>query len=92
MFTKDPAEAPLLPGEAFARLYGLTGGELRVMLALAQGLGAKEAAEMLGIGEPTVRTHLQHIFSKTDTPRQADLLRLLHNATPPIRTPQPPVQ
>lgn len=85
VFTKDPAEASLMPGEAFARLYGMTGGELRVLLALAQGLGAKEAADMLGIGEPTVRTHLQRIFSKTGTTRQADLLRLLQNATPPIQ-------
>jgi DNA-binding CsgD family transcriptional regulator len=89
VFTKDPVQAPLMPGEAFARLYKLTGAELRVLLALAQGLGATEAADMLGIGEPTVRSHLQHIISKTDTPRQADLLRLLHNSTPPIRAPQP---
>ncbi|NOJ38407.1 helix-turn-helix transcriptional regulator [Bradyrhizobium australiense] len=91
VFTKDPAEAPLMPGEAFARLYGLTGGELRVLLALTQGLGAKEAADMLGISEPTARTHLQHIFSKTDTTRQADLLRLLQNSTPQVRSPQQPV-
>jgi hypothetical protein len=32
--------------------------------------------------EPTVRTHLLHIFSKTNTLRQADLLRLLQNSTP----------
>jgi len=85
VFTQDPVQAPLMPGEAFARLYRLTGAELRVLLALAQGLGGKEAADMLGIGEPTVRTHLQRIFAKTDTSRQADLLRLLHNSTPPIR-------
>jgi DNA-binding CsgD family transcriptional regulator len=90
VFTKDPVQAPLMPGEAFARLYGLTGGELRVVLALAQGLGGKEAAEMLGISEPTVRTHLKRIFSKTDTARQADVLRLLQNATPPILSPQRP--
>jgi len=89
VFTKDPVHAPLMPGEAFARLYKLTGGELRVLLALAQGLGATEAADMLGISEATVRSHLQRIFSKTDTPRQADLLRLLHNATPPVRARQP---
>jgi DNA-binding CsgD family transcriptional regulator/PAS domain-containing protein len=89
VFTKDPDRAPLMPGEAFARLYRLTGAELRVLMALAQGLGATEAAGMLGISEPTVRSHLQHIFAKTDTPRQADLLRLLHNSTPPIRAPQP---
>jgi DNA-binding CsgD family transcriptional regulator len=85
VFTQDPVQSPLMPGEAFARLYKLTGGELRVLLALAQGLGGKEAADMLGISEPTVRSHLQHIFSKTNTPRQADLLRLLQNSTPPVR-------
>jgi DNA-binding CsgD family transcriptional regulator/PAS domain-containing protein len=92
VFTKDPVQAPLMPGEAFARLYGLTGAELRVVLALAQGLGGKEAADMLGISETTVRTHLRHIFSKTDTARQADLLRLLQNSTPPILAPQRPGQ
>ena len=75
VFTQDPVQAPLMPGEAFARLYGLTGAELRVLLALAQGLGAMEAADMLGISEPTVRTHLQRIFSKTGTSRQTDLLQ-----------------
>lgn len=89
LFVKDPVQAPLMPGEAFARLYGLTGGELRVVLTLAQGLGAKEAAVMLGISEPTVRSHLQHIFAKTDTPRQTSLLRLYQNSTAGIRTPQP---
>ena len=77
-----------MPGEAFARLYKLTGGELRLLLALTQGLGAKEAADMLGISEPTARTHLQHIFSKTDTTRQTELLRLLQNSTPQVRAPQ----
>jgi DNA-binding CsgD family transcriptional regulator/PAS domain-containing protein len=88
IFTKDAAQAPLMPGEAFARLYKLTGGELRLLLALTQGLGAKEAADMLGISEPTARTHLQHIFSKTDTTRQTELLRLLQNSTPQVRAPQ----
>jgi len=85
VFMQDPIHVPLMPGEAFARLHGLTGGELRVLLALAQGLGGMESAEMLGISEPTVRTHLQHIFSKTGTTRQSDLLNLLHRSTPPVR-------
>jgi DNA-binding CsgD family transcriptional regulator/PAS domain-containing protein len=85
VFMQEPARVPMMPGEAFAKLYRLTGGELRVLLALAQGLGGKEAADMLGISEPTVRTHLQNIFSKTGTLRQADLLRLLQSATPPAR-------
>lgn len=83
VFVQEPARVPMMPGEAFAKLYRLTGGELRVLLALAQGLGGKEAADMLGISEPTVRTHLQNIFSKTGTSRQTDVLRLLQSATPP---------
>ncbi|MGO4670340.1 helix-turn-helix transcriptional regulator [Bosea sp. 2RAB26] len=90
VFMQDPAQAPLMPGEAFARLHGLTGGELRVLLALAEGLGGKEAADMLGISEPTLRTHLQHIFAKTGTSRQGKLLQLLHNSTPPVRASQGP--
>jgi len=85
VFMQDPIQVPLMPGEAFARLHGLTGGELRVLLALSQGLGGLESAEMLGISEPTVRTHLQRIFSKTGTTRQSDLLSLLHRSTPPVR-------
>ncbi|MEJ8852750.1 helix-turn-helix transcriptional regulator [Variovorax rhizosphaerae] len=85
IFVQDPIQVPSMPGEAFARLHALTGGELRVLLALAQGLRGIETAEMLGISEPTVRTHLQRIFSKTGTTRQADLLSLLHRSTPPIR-------
>ena len=60
-------------------------GELRVALTLAQGFGAKDAAELLGVGEPTVRTHLQRIFLKTRTSRQADMMRLLQASSPPIR-------
>ena len=74
-----------MPGEAFAKLYRLTGGELRVLLVLARGVGAKEAADMLGISEATVRTHVQQMFAKTGTSRQADLLRLLQSSAPPTR-------
>lgn len=89
VFMQDPVQVSLMPGEAFARLHGLTGAELRVLLALSQGLGGVESAEMLGISETTVRTHLQRIFSKTGTSRQADLLGLLHRSTPPVRTDDP---
>ncbi len=92
VFIQDPIHAPLMPGEAFARLHGLTGGELRVLLAVSQGLGGIEAADMLQVSEPTIRTHLQRIFSKTGTSKQADLLRLLHNSTPPTRGAQAPVR
>jgi DNA-binding CsgD family transcriptional regulator len=85
VFVQDPAIVPPPPGEAFARLYGLTTGELRFLLALSPGLTVKEAADVLGLSETTAKTHLQRIFAKTGTAKQTELLHLLMSATPPVR-------
>ena len=74
-------------GEAFAMLHGLTASELRVLLAMAPGLSIKEAAQMLGISENTARTHLQHIYSKTGTSKQSELIHMFMSSTPPVETP-----
>jgi predicted transcriptional regulator len=55
-----------------------------VLLAMAPGLSLKEAAETLGIGESTAKTHLKHIHSKTGTSKQTELIRLFMSATPPV--------
>jgi DNA-binding CsgD family transcriptional regulator len=68
---------------AFAGLYNLTPGESRFMAKLISGEGLIEAAERLKITEGTARTHLKHIFAKTDTHRQAELLRLFFEVTIP---------
>src|SRR5262249_56151533 len=85
MLGEDPSGMRTWRGEAFAELYGLTRSELRVLLAMAPGLCVKEAAEVLGIGENTAKTHLQHIHSKTGTSKQTELIRLFMSATPPVR-------
>jgi DNA-binding CsgD family transcriptional regulator len=85
VFVQDPLAAPRTEGEAFARLYGLTGAELRVLLSLAPGLAVKEASRVLGLGEATVKTHLQRIYRKTGVSRQSELVRLLLAHTPPLR-------
>jgi len=85
VFVQDPSVTPSYPGEAFAKLYGLTGAELRVLLAMAPGLGVRDAGAMLGISEVTARTHLQHIYSKTGTSKQTELLNLLRNAVSPVK-------
>ena len=85
VFVQDPIVVPPLPGEAFAKLYGLTGSELRVLLAMSPGLSVKEAAEMLGIGETTAKTHLQHIFAKTGTSKQTELMHLFMSSAPPVQ-------
>jgi DNA-binding CsgD family transcriptional regulator/PAS domain-containing protein len=85
IFVQDPVVVPPFPGEAFAKLYGLTGGELRVLLAMAPGLSVKEAGEVLGIGETTAKTHLQHIYEKTGTSKQTELMHLFMSSTPPVK-------
>ena len=90
IFVQDPIVMPSFPGQAFAELYGLTRSELRVLLAMVPGLSVKEAAEVLGIGENTAKTHLQHIHSKTGTSKQTELMRLFMSSTPPVNAGQQP--
>jgi DNA-binding CsgD family transcriptional regulator/PAS domain-containing protein len=84
IFVQDPIVVPPAPGQAFAELYGLTGGELRVLLAMAPGLAATEAAEVLGISEATARTHLQRIYAKTGTSKHTELMQLFMSSAPPV--------
>ena len=60
-----------------------------MLLAMVPGLSVKEAAEMLGIGENTAKTHLQHIHSKTGTSKQTELMRLFMSSTPPVQPARP---
>jgi DNA-binding CsgD family transcriptional regulator len=53
------------------RIFGLTNAEADVALRV-----------MRGVSRATVNTHLQHIFDKTDTHRQAELVRLLLTIIP----------
>jgi len=58
-------------------LFGLTPAESRVALCLFEGREPREAAQRLGLGLPTVRTHLAHIFEKTGTTGQVALTSLM---------------
>jgi DNA-binding CsgD family transcriptional regulator len=58
-------------------LFNLTPAEIRVTREIGQGGNLKDIAEMLGVMPSTIRTHLHHVFAKTGTRRQADLMRLV---------------
>lgn len=60
--------------------FGLTPAEARVAALIARGATAPEAAEALGLGAETVKTHLKTIFQKTGAKRAKDLSRLLAEA------------
>jgi DNA-binding CsgD family transcriptional regulator len=72
------------PLEAIASAFDLTPAELRVMMAIVEIGGVPEVAPVLGISETTVKTHLQHVFEKTGTQRQADLVKLVAGYMSPL--------
>jgi DNA-binding CsgD family transcriptional regulator len=81
---KASVEAPSAM-ETMAKSYKLTPGELRVLGAMHEVGAVSSVAEALGISEATVKTHLQHLFAKTGTKRQAELVKLLAAHASPLR-------
>lgn len=77
LFLTDPDAELELDTDAVVQLYKLTPSELKVAAELLKGEPLKDVASALGIGEPTVKTHLQNLFAKTGTTRQQQLVRLL---------------
>jgi DNA-binding CsgD family transcriptional regulator len=78
----DPEQEPEPPKMLLRRLFGLTNGEADVALLMLRGNGLKPIAADLALSMATVKTHLHHIFNKTDTHRQAELVRLLLGVIP----------
>jgi DNA-binding CsgD family transcriptional regulator len=73
----DPEQEPEPAAELLRRLFGLTRSEAEVAVRIARGADVKAIAEDLSISLATVRTHLRHVFDKTDTHRQSELVRHL---------------
>lgn len=76
----DPDVSPAPDSDVLRHMYGLTRAEAEVALRVLDGKGLMPIAEELGVSLTTVRTHLQHVFDKTGTHRQAELVRLLLRA------------
>ena len=78
----DPEQQREPSTHLLRRVYGLTNAEADVALRVLRGDGLKPICEELSLSMATVKTHLQHVFDKTDTHRQAELVRLLLTITP----------
>jgi DNA-binding CsgD family transcriptional regulator len=72
------------PLDIIASTFKLTPAEMRVMMMIVEVGGVPEVAPVLGVSETTVKTHLQHIFAKTRTTRQADLVKLVASYMSPL--------
>lgn len=83
VWVTDLDAAVSLPEKELRDLFGLTLAESRVATALSEGLDPAMVARRLGLSLPTVRTHLAHIFEKTETGGQVALSRLLTRVAGP---------
>jgi DNA-binding CsgD family transcriptional regulator/PAS domain-containing protein len=76
----DPEDRADLDDARLRDLFGLSPAEIRVASAIFAGQSPKEAAASLGVSFFTVRGHLVRIFEKTNTNRQAQLVRVMARA------------
>jgi DNA-binding CsgD family transcriptional regulator len=76
----NPDDPPRISPLHLQQLYGLTPAEAAVAIQVLRGQGLQAIANALRVTLSTVRIHLQRVFEKTGTHRQAELARLLLDA------------
>lgn len=80
IFLCNPSR-PLAATENLLReLYQFTAAEAKLVLELINGKSVDEASERLHITSNTARSHLKKIFSKTQTKKQGEIVRLVTSA------------
>jgi len=88
LFIADPEATAALSQQWLREDFGLTSAEAAVAVDVLEADGLRAVASRLGISLATARTHLAHVFDKTGTRRQAELVRLLLRSQPAVREDQ----
>lgn len=76
----DPEKQSAPASERLRATFNLTDAEARLAALLTSGVTLRSAAEQLHVGYGTARVRLSEIFRKTETHRQAELVKLLLTA------------
>ncbi len=63
--------------DGLKRRWGLTARELQILVLLGQGFRAREISHALFISELTARTHIHHIYEKTNAKNRVELSKVL---------------
>jgi DNA-binding CsgD family transcriptional regulator len=74
LFVSDPDELRIPQDAVLRNIFGLTGAESGLVMALCGGQSLADVADDLGITRETARTYLKRAFLKTGTSRQAELI------------------
>jgi DNA-binding CsgD family transcriptional regulator len=84
LFITDPEQTTAPRGQNLREDFGLTMAEAALALEIPKGDGLRGAANRLGVSLATAHTQLAHVFDKTGTRRQAELVRLILQSQPAI--------
>jgi DNA-binding NarL/FixJ family response regulator len=71
--------SPTAPISHASRLDALTGREREVLALIGNGRSNAEIAGDLGVGEGTVKTHINHVFTKLSLRDRAAAIVLAHD-------------
>ncbi|MBB3997620.1 helix-turn-helix transcriptional regulator [Aureimonas pseudogalii] len=74
--------AAVSPPDLMTQRFGLTRSESELVDLLLLGRSLREVARERGVSYETVRSHIKHVFSKTGTHRQIDLVNLARSLKP----------
>lgn len=88
VFVTKPSQLSVPDERQLRDHFGLTDAQARLGIEIAKGHGLKACARRLGIAETTARSHLQQIFAKTGTKRQAEFVRLVCACRFSLRAPR----
>jgi DNA-binding CsgD family transcriptional regulator len=86
VFISASGQSAMPAMDAIGALFGLTPAEKSVAAHIAAGLKPKEMAIANGTTENTIRTQLAHLYDKTQTSDQGEVLALIRDLTPPVRS------
>lgn len=70
--------------ERIRGLCKLTDAEAELIRLMAEGFTLEEISRERGVALSTTRTHLKHVFSKTGTARQAELVAMVLSSGEPL--------
>lgn len=77
VFVSNPDQPQSPDPDVLRALFGLTGAECRLTVAMCAGLSLAEAAGSLGITRETAKSYLKQAFAKTGTSRQSELVAVV---------------
>jgi DNA-binding CsgD family transcriptional regulator len=77
LFIHDPEATQNSSEDLLRSFYGLTVAEAATAALLMKGKDLKEIANELHVTRETSRMHLKHVFEKTGTRRQSELVNVL---------------